>query len=1328
MADEFAEHLLISSVAPGRFEPDLNDLANSFSELGITLMELQNFWSETESGRSYQYRTFPATAESQLQIPEEIIEDRPEYIPDYLPTTVIKQEPKPEDKSALNTSSLANETSEKGPDPFDEAAAAPAPVAPNCPFINRSELPIPNVSSWGFKRVNISGESTGGGESGTSDVPSKPREKQKSSPDSYTITENSDDFVFTAKHKKAKEDKKHAERNKPTEKPIPNGPGSVAPRTPPPPAALSQNGPTTSSKLSTPPPVSASTPILMEKIKIRLGDVEKNGISKKLFEKSKQQSKHVVEEELSGFVPEKRKPKPPSTSKVSSVKPSTTSTEYEKKDNYKTPALVDSDSDDFANDFGLSESSSDELSTAKENMEKLLKRATDSPAAATEKPAPAANINRAGCGVPDYLPTTVIKQEPKPEDKSALNTSSLANETSEKGPDPFDEAAAAPAPVAPNCPFINRSELPIPNVSSWGFKRVNISGESTGGGESGTSDVPSKPREKQKSSPDSYTITENSDDFVFTAKHKKAKEDKKHAERNKPTEKPIPNGPGSVAPRTPPPPAALSQNGPTTSSKLSTPPPVSASTPILMEKIKIRLGDVEKNGISKKLFETSKQQSKHVVEEELSGFVPEKRKPKPPSTSKVSSVKPSTTSTEYEKKDNYKTPALVDSDSDDFANDFGLSESSSDELSTAKENMEKLLKRATDSPAAATEKPAPAAVASPGSRSPVNKRRRLDSPVASPKLPTDGVLLKYRPDLIADHNSPISKPSKPECKLTNNHNNHVVAKEKSSSNHHHHHNSSKKKGEYIVKIKKPKPPNSNHSENHHENSKPKKVKKVKDHPSKVTVKPVSKIPPKPIGLFDESPIKVPNHSSKPDKTPKVKTTTTTVNHVTAEPPRPKLAPITLSLPTKELKLSEGKKSKHRHATPPPPAVVSPMVIDQPPSKVASPKLPKSTAPPKPTLVAPPKPTLPTKPTVPAPPKPEQPSQPSLKISFKNPNSSKFKSKSTVDSDLDSLSSDSDDDSLAVFETLIPKKKPVKLKDMDDGKRTFKTKAELKNPNPVSSPQASSKHEHDTPPVVAKSGKSKPPKIKIGKNSSSSSRGSPKVPLAKLTLPKGPPTPTIESPVHPMVVDPPPPTPPPASESVSLKIPKIKIKIGGAHLNDLISPAQSPSPSYSSSTVTSPDPVVKPLKIRIPEPQQEPIKKTKKAKKVSKEVKEPRTKVNKVPKKPVAPVISPPPPVVYTPPPPAVIPPSLESTVVSETIVSETVIPAGEVIKIWYCPACQLPDDGSPMVGCDTCDEWYHWPCVGLVGAPEDEVDWFCPPCIRKKKSKGKKSGKRKRKT
>ena len=30
-------------------------------------------------------------------------------------------------------------------------------------------------------------------------------------------------------------------------------------------------------------------------------------------------------------------------------------------------------------------------------------------------------------------------------------------------------------------------------------------------------------------------------------------------------------------------------------------------------------------------------------------------------------------------------------------------------------------------------------------------------------------------------------------------------------------------------------------------------------------------------------------------------------------------------------------------------------------------------------------------------------------------------------------------------------------------------------------------------------------------------------------------------------------------------------------------------------------------------------------------------------------------------------------------------------QLYYCPACVLPDDGSPMIGCEGgCDEWYHW--------------------------------------
>lgn len=65
-------------------------------------------------------------------------------------------------------------------------------------------------------------------------------------------------------------------------------------------------------------------------------------------------------------------------------------------------------------------------------------------------------------------------------------------------------------------------------------------------------------------------------------------------------------------------------------------------------------------------------------------------------------------------------------------------------------------------------------------------------------------------------------------------------------------------------------------------------------------------------------------------------------------------------------------------------------------------------------------------------------------------------------------------------------------------------------------------------------------------------------------------------------------------------------------------------------------------------------------------------------------------------------------------------------KIWICPACAQQDDGSPMIGCDICDDWYHWPCVDIVEEPEEDEQWYCPKC-RPTKSKGKKPAKRGRK-
>ncbi|XP_011357957.1 transcription initiation factor TFIID subunit 3 [Pteropus vampyrus] len=47
------------------------------------------------------------------------------------------------------------------------------------------------------------------------------------------------------------------------------------------------------------------------------------------------------------------------------------------------------------------------------------------------------------------------------------------------------------------------------------------------------------------------------------------------------------------------------------------------------------------------------------------------------------------------------------------------------------------------------------------------------------------------------------------------------------------------------------------------------------------------------------------------------------------------------------------------------------------------------------------------------------------------------------------------------------------------------------------------------------------------------------------------------------------------------------------------------------------------------------------------------------------------------------------SVVTETV-STYVIRDEWGNQIWICPGCDKPDDGSPMIGCDDCDDWYHW--------------------------------------
>lgn len=81
------------------------------------------------------------------------------------------------------------------------------------------------------------------------------------------------------------------------------------------------------------------------------------------------------------------------------------------------------------------------------------------------------------------------------------------------------------------------------------------------------------------------------------------------------------------------------------------------------------------------------------------------------------------------------------------------------------------------------------------------------------------------------------------------------------------------------------------------------------------------------------------------------------------------------------------------------------------------------------------------------------------------------------------------------------------------------------------------------------------------------------------------------------------------------------------------------------------------------------------------------------------------------------------SVVTETV-STYVITDKWGNQIWICPGCNKLDDGSPMIGCDGCDDWYHWPCVGLTAEPEVDK-WFCTKCDSKKKDKKHKKRKHK---
>ncbi|KAM4554271.1 transcription initiation factor TFIID subunit 3 isoform 2-T2 [Fundulus diaphanus] len=116
-------------------------------------------------------------------------------------------------------------------------------------------------------------------------------------------------------------------------------------------------------------------------------------------------------------------------------------------------------------------------------------------------------------------------------------------------------------------------------------------------------------------------------------------------------------------------------------------------------------------------------------------------------------------------------------------------------------------------------------------------------------------------------------------------------------------------------------------------------------------------------------------------------------------------------------------------------------------------------------------------------------------------------------------------------------------------------------------------------------------------------------------------------------------------------------------------------------------------------------------------------------KPASPLPPPPPPPSSLLPTPATMPPAGSVKTPVRSVVTETV--STYVIRdewgnqIWICPGCNKPDDGSPMIGCDDCDDWYHWLCVGIRDPPPEDQPWFCVKCSSKKKDKKHKKKKHK---
>ena len=64
------------------------------------------------------------------------------------------------------------------------------------------------------------------------------------------------------------------------------------------------------------------------------------------------------------------------------------------------------------------------------------------------------------------------------------------------------------------------------------------------------------------------------------------------------------------------------------------------------------------------------------------------------------------------------------------------------------------------------------------------------------------------------------------------------------------------------------------------------------------------------------------------------------------------------------------------------------------------------------------------------------------------------------------------------------------------------------------------------------------------------------------------------------------------------------------------------------------------------------------------------------------------------------------------------IPVNPIVSppnVLYC-VCRRPDDGSFMLGCDSCDEWFHGSCIQITQQQAEAIDhYICEACTLKTK-------------